>query len=179
MYRPKANRASRAAPQPYDGAALERIAIDYVGRYATTKAKLSAYLRRKLRERGWAGEGEPPVAALVDRFAGHGYVDDGAFAAMRTESLLRRGYGGRRIASDLRNAGIEEEIADGLRARIADGAAEAAWAFARRRRLGPFSAKPQDMAEKRRQMGAMLRAGHDMDVVRQVLGASLPEEDVD
>ena len=179
MYRPKANRASKAAPKPYDSGALERIAIDYVGRYATTKAKLSAYLRRKLRERGWDGEGEPPVATLVERFASHGYVDDGAFAAMRTESLLRRGYGGHRISSALRSAGIGDDIANALRPRIDSEAEAAAMAFARRRRLGPFSTKVQDVAEKRRQIAAMLRAGHGMDVTVRVLGTALPEEDVD
>jgi len=179
MFRPIANRASKPALSPYDGAGLERIAIDYVGRYATTKAKLAAYLRRKLRERGWAGEGEPPVAVLVERFASHGYVDDGAFAAVRTESLLRRGYGGQRIASALRHAGIEQDIADALRPRIEEGAEAAAWAFARRRRLGPFSTKTSDVAEKRRQFAAMLRAGHAMDVTQKVLGAPAPEEEVD
>jgi len=179
MLRPDANRPARNAPSPYDGAALERIALDYVGRYATTKAKLSAYLRRKLRERGWSGEREPPVDALADRLVGFGYVDDGAFAAARTESLLRRGYGARRIAASLRGAGIENDVADALRPRIADGAEAAAWAFARRRRLGPFSTRVQDMAEKRRQVAAMLRAGHDIEVIRRILGTACPEEAVD
>jgi hypothetical protein len=29
--------------------------LGYAGRYATTRARLAAYLERKLRERGWSG----------------------------------------------------------------------------------------------------------------------------
>ncbi|HEU0135589.1 MAG TPA: RecX family transcriptional regulator, partial [Allosphingosinicella sp.] len=64
-------------PRPaLDGDGLERLGLFYAGRYATTRAKLAAYLRRKLKERGWSGEGEPPVERLVERFASLGYVDD-------------------------------------------------------------------------------------------------------
>ena len=38
---------------------LEQAALFYAGRYATTRAKLAAYLVRKLRERCWA-EAHPP-----------------------------------------------------------------------------------------------------------------------
>ncbi len=170
---------TKSSPPPYDGPSLDRIALDYAGRYATTQAKLATYLRRKLRERGWAGEGAPPVEAIVARFAEHGYVNDGAFAEQRTESLLRRGYGQRRIAANLRAAGIDDAIAGALGERIADRAEESAWAFARRRRLGPFSTKAQNLAEKQRQIAAMIRAGHGGEIARRIIGASLPEEEVD
>ena len=38
-----------------------------------------------------------------------GYVDDKGFASARTASLLRRGYGERRVRDALRGAGIAEE----------------------------------------------------------------------
>ena len=76
---------------------LERLALFYAGRYASTRAKLRTYLVRKLRERGWEGEGEPPVERLVERFSALGYVDDRAFATARADALGRRGYGARRI----------------------------------------------------------------------------------
>ena len=67
-------------PRPLDDAGLERLALRYVERYATSRARLSAYLGRKLRERGWAGSDAPPVEALTDRLAELRYVDDAAFA---------------------------------------------------------------------------------------------------
>ena len=172
----------RSAPKnltPYDEAALERTALDYAARYATTRAKLAAFLRRKLRERGWEGDGPAPVEALVKRFGERGYVDDRAFASARTDSLLRRGYGARRIGAALRAAGIGEDVAGELRERIGDGAEDAAIRYARRKRIGPFSGRVADPAEKRRWIASMARAGHPMDIVLRVLGAEAEEELID
>ena len=54
-------------PKPLDSARLEELALAYVARFSTTAARLDRYLRRKLRERGWGGEGEPSIATLVER----------------------------------------------------------------------------------------------------------------
>ena len=62
--------ARRRATTPLDAAALDRIALRYVERFATTRARLADYLRRKIRERGWDGEPVDP-AAIAERFA-HG-----------------------------------------------------------------------------------------------------------
>ena len=56
-WRVKSRPAKRPRP-PLDPEGLERLGLFYAGRYATTRAKLAAYLRRKLRERGWSGPGE-------------------------------------------------------------------------------------------------------------------------
>ena len=145
---------------PLDAAAIERLAIDYVGRYATTRAKLHAYLQRKLRTRGWAGEAPPPLDAIVARLAALGFVDDRAFAAARGAGLSRRGYGMRRVGDALRAAGIDADDA----APALEEAGEAVWtsaeAFAKRRRIGPFSSEPGDPDRRRRGFAAMLRAGH-------------------
>lgn len=166
---------------PLDAEELERLGLYYAGRYATTRAKLVGYLRRKLGERGWSGAGAPPVEALAERFARLGYVDDRAFASARAASLLRRGYGERRVDQALRSAGIAE--ADGAEARAAAEAEAlaAAHRFARRRRLGPYAAAAPDRDSRHKAAAAMLRAGHRLDVVREVLGTSsadLPEPDV-
>jgi regulatory protein len=166
---------------PLDPEGLERLGLFYAGRYATTRSKLAAYLRRKLKERGWSGEGEPPVDRLVERFADLGYVDDRGFASARAASLLRRGYGERRVRDALKSAGIAEEDAAGARDISAEEALAAAHRFARRRRLGPYAAGVPDRAARDKAAAAMLRAGHRMEQVRQVLGASpedLPEPDV-
>src|SRR4051812_29151490 len=114
---------NRKVKPPLDAETLEQAALSYAGRYATTRAKLAAYLTRKLRERGWSGAGEPPVRRLVERMASLSYVDDRAFASARAAALTRRGYGARRVGLALRAAGIDEE--DGAEARAL--AAEAAW----------------------------------------------------
>ena len=99
---------TRRNPRPLDAPRLEELALAYVARFATSAAKLEGYLRRKLRERGWDGEGAAPVAEIVARFVAAGYIDDAVFARARTGSLLRRGYGVRRIGQALDAAGIAE-----------------------------------------------------------------------
>jgi regulatory protein len=162
---------NRKVKPPLDAEALEQAALSHAGRYATTRARLAAYLRRKLRERGWNGEGEPPVAPLVERMAALGYVDDRAFAAARAAALTRRGYGVRRIGAALRGAGIGEE--DGAEARelAAASAWEAALRFAERRRIGPFAAAEADRPAREKAFAAMLRAGHPMQIARRLVSA--------
>ena len=176
----RARPAQKPRP-PLDSESLERLGLFYAGRYATTRAKLAAYLRRKLDERGWNGDSAPPVEPLVERFASLGYVDDRAFAAARSASLLRRGYGERRVREALRGAGIAEEDSAEARALAEEEALAAAHRFARRRRLGPYGEAPPDRAAREKAAAAMLRAGHRLELVRHVLGTSpadLPEPDV-
>jgi len=170
----RAARPSRPRP-PLDEEGLERLGLFYAGRYATTRAKLSAYLVRKVRERGWAGSGSPPVERLVERFSALGYVDDRAFAEARGASLARRGYGERRVGVALKAAGIGEEDSAGALESAREGAVAAARRYAQRRRLGPYADEPPDRAGRQKAAAAMLRAGHRIDVVRLVLDAGAGE----
>lgn len=149
-------------------AMLEALALRYVERFATTRGKLSDYLTRKVRERGWDGAA-PDVAALADRFAARGYVDDRGYAEAKAAALTRRGYGERRVAVALRAARVDaDDSAPALtQARVA--ARESALAFARRRRFGRFAHVIPDDATRRRQFAAMLRAGHSIDLAREIL----------
>jgi regulatory protein len=175
-------RVSRSNPnrplKGLDPAALERLALHYVGRYATTRAKLTAYLARKIEERGWDGEGAPPIAALVTRFAELGYVNDRGFAEARAAALARRGYGERRIGIALKMAGISEEDAAPARADARLGAQHAALAFARRKRIGPFAGEMPDRDQRRRLLAAMLRAGHSFEISRRIIEAE-PGDEID
>lgn len=166
---PKRN---RAAPRPLDADGLERLALFYAGRYAVTRARLRVYLDRKLRERGWAEEREPPVERLVERFAALGYVDDRAFAAARAEALARRGYGARRVDQALRAAGVGEEDAAAARERAEAEAWEAALRFAQRRRIGPFATERPERPAREKALAAMLRAGHPPGLSRRLVDAA-------
>ena len=171
---------TRKPRPPLDEEGLERLALSYAERYATTRAKLRTYLTRKLRERGWAEAGAAPVEALVERLASLRYVDDRAFAAARAASLLRRGYGERRVGQALRAAGVEEEEALEVREEARGGAWEAALRFAERRRLGPFAEGPLERPAREKAAAAMLRAGHPMPLVRRILNSSpgeIPDSD--
>lgn len=155
---------------PLDSARLEELALAYVARYATSRAKLTAYLRRKLRERGWEGPGEPQLDAISERFSEAGYVDDAAYARARTGSLLRRGYGVRRVGQALASAGIDEDLRDELRPGESD-LRDAALSLARKRGFGPFGGSVPDRALRQKQLAAMARAGHSFDLARALIDA--------
>lgn len=145
---------------------LDALAVRYVARYATTRARLAQYLVRKVKERGWADNlAPPPIDAIIERCVANGYVDDRAFAQTRASSLARRGYGHRRVVQALQTAGIERDIVDDL-APDGEAAFAAAEAYARRRRLGAFGAQPVDPALRARQLSAMIRAGHGFELAR-------------
>ncbi len=166
----------RNPPPPLDAAALERLALRYVERYATTRAKLAAYLARKLRERGSDGP-MPDIGGLVERFAELGYVDDRAFGEMRAAAMARRGLGARRVSQALRFAGVEEADAEALAPEIDDRRVETALAFARRKRIGPFAAEEADRPKREKQIGAMVRAGHDFSLSRRIAEMK-PDDDI-
>jgi len=158
-------------PQPLDAVRLDELALAYVARFATSAAKLERYLARKLRERGWYGEGEPDLAALVRRCVEHGYVDDAAYARAKGGSLLRRGYGPRRVRQSLAEAGIDEDTREAARAGEA-AERHAALALARKRRLGPFGPTRPGRQQREKQLAAMLRAGHPLDSAREMVDAA-------
>src|ERR1700754_4873632 len=122
------SRPQRPRP-PLEPADLERFALRYVERYATTRARLSDYLKRKIRERGWAGAGPPDPAALAGRMAELGYIDDRAFAEARAGAMGRRGLGARRVNQALRHAGIESGDAEAVAPAIEAAAEASAIAF--------------------------------------------------
>jgi regulatory protein len=170
MARQSTSERSKRAPKPLDSARLDELALTYVARFATSRAKLEAYLVRKLRERGWEGEGEPQVTALADRLVAAGYVDDATFARNKTGSLLRRGYGPRRVAQALGAAGIGEDVR--AETRPGEGAGRrAALVMAHRRGFGPFGAARPDPRAREKQIAAMLRAGHALDSARELIDA--------
>jgi regulatory protein len=168
-------RPSRPAP-PLDGAALERLALRYVERFATTRGRLRQYLVHKIRERGWSEDAAPDTEALAERMAAIGYVDDVAFGEAKAASMARRGLGSRRVDQALRHAGIEEEDRGALQPAIDDRAYASALAYARRRRLGPYAATAPDRDARQRATAAMLRAGHSFDLTRRILDMPPGEE---
>ncbi|WP_084446039.1 regulatory protein RecX [Sphingomonas sp. TDK1] len=161
---------------PLVAADLDRLALRYVERFATTRARLAAYLTRKLRERGWAGEGAPDPEAVAERMAERGYVDDRSFAEARVRAMGRRGLGARRVAMTLRHDGIDAADTAELEEAIAADAWASALVFARRRRFGPFSATPADRDLHKKQVAAFLRAGHAPEIAHKILRMAPGEE---
>ncbi|QDP18980.1 regulatory protein RecX [Sphingomonas xanthus] len=164
-----AARIARKPRPPLDESKLADLALHYVGRFATSRAKLIVYLRRKLRERGWSGTGEPDLDVLADRMVRSGYVDDRAFALSKARSLGARGYGPRRLVQALAAAGIGEEDGADAREQAALDAVEAALRFARRRAIGPFAETAAVGPVREKALAAMIRAGHRFALARAIV----------
>ena len=154
---------------PLDREKLDELALAYVGRFATTRAKLRTYLGRKVRERGWDDVQPPDFEAIAERFASQGYVDDAAYALSKSRSLTGRGYGIRRVEQSLRTAGVEDEDATSAREHAQTDCVEAALHFAERRRIGPFASEPADRKGRERALAAMIRAGHGFGLAKAIV----------
>jgi regulatory protein len=151
---------------------LERWALHYLGRYASSAENLRRVLTRRVRRR--APEAVPTAVALIDalvaRYLESGLLDDAAYAAARVRSLHRRGESLRAMRARLAAKGVPAaDVADavsGLRAEEPDPDLAAACVFARRRRLGPFRRSAADLP---RELGAFARAGFSRRVAEAVL----------
>jgi regulatory protein len=160
------------APRPLNSLKLRDLALRYVGRYATSQAKLIAYLQRKVKERGWDdAENQPQIDALTDDFVRLGFVDDVSFANARARSLSQRGMGMRRVNEELRAKGISEENSQQARELAEAECWQAADRFAKRKRIGPYATNAAPPELQQRQFQAFLRAGHDFDIAKTFVRA--------
>ena len=173
-------------PITIDSALIERWALAYLGRFASSAENLRRVLMRRVRkrlidDREAAAVAAPLVDALVARYRSSGLVDDAAYAAGRARARLRRGQSLRTIRAGLAAKGVAAEDAaaaiDALREDGGDPDIAAAIAFARRRRLGPWRRAPTDNAELRlKELGAFARAGFSRAVADAVLDCASAEE---
>lgn len=167
----------RRARPPLDEAGLQELALKYVERFQTSRAKLGSYLARKVRERGWDGLEEPDFDGLADWMSQRGYIDDSAYALAKSQSLTGRGYGRRRVDEKLRLAGIGEKDGRAARELAEERSVSAAMRFAERRKIGPFAAEARDSKQREKAIAAMVRAGHSLALARAIVslppGASL------
>jgi len=176
--------------QPIDAALLEKWALFYLGRYASTAENLRQVLRRRVRRRlGSEGEGdreaaaavEPLIDALVARYRETGLVNDASYAAGRARRGVTQGRSLRRIAAGLAAKGVGAANAAAAIASLRDEATDpelaAAIAFARRRHLGPFRRDPrprEPAALHRAELAAFARAGFTRRTADSVLAC--PDE---
>ncbi|MEQ8309447.1 MAG: RecX family transcriptional regulator [Sphingopyxis sp.] len=177
--------ANRGAPfdrpkKPLGAARLDELALAYVARFATSRAKLLRYLARKVRESEWIDENDAMAAcdAVADRMERLRYLDDRQYAAMRAGAMTRRGLGVRRVKAQLYVDGIAaEDSGDAIDAAEAEAVA-AAVGFARRRRFGPFATnRADDPKQRERQVAAFVRAGHSPALARRILALAPGDED--
>lgn len=175
----KPDRSQRRPPRPISRDYLFRAAVHYLERYASSSGNLRRVLERKiLRRARERGEEPADFAPLVEETIAHlvelKLIDDEAFAQAKVASLRRRGTSRRQVLAKLGQKGVERETAAAAMAGDETEEADAALAYARRRRLGPF--RTADRAGKRdRDLAAMVRAGFGYTLAASVIDGDDPE----
>ncbi|MBY0431851.1 MAG: RecX family transcriptional regulator [Rhodospirillales bacterium] len=174
----------KKAPRRITAASLENAALHYLERFATSSENLRRVLCRKVMRAAQAhgddpAEGMALIEPLIERYRLSGVLDDGAYAEMKARSLHRRGGSERMIRAKLAARGVAApEIDDGLAA-LDSGSEDREWqaalAFARRRRLGPFRPAELRAQHRDRDLAALARAGFCHDVARRVVGMTEDE----
>ena len=151
---------------------LEELALRYVERFATTRAKLRDYLApQAARARLERGARARSRSASPSEFAELGYVDDAAYALAKSRSLTGRGYGKRRLVAEVARRRRRRRRTARTPATLADEeAVSSALRFAERRRLGPFAAtRAGDPRDREKALAAMVRAGHGFALARAIV----------
>src|ERR1700730_16579977 len=159
---------------------VERWALGYLERFASSAENLRRVLRRGVRRLTSDNETAQRAAALIDdlveRYRRSGLIDDAAYAAARARGRLARGEPLRRIAAGLAAKGIaageRASALDALRETTPDPDLAAACAFARRRRLGPYR---RGLGDRARELAAFARARFCRREGEAVLGCADPD----
>ncbi len=98
------------------------------------------------------------IDAVTERFSELGFLDDRGFAEAKLRSMRRKGVSGRIAEARLAEKGVERAVIEAVAAEDETTEEEAAHAYAKRRRLGPW--RLRDRVDRReRDIAAMMRAG--------------------
>lgn len=170
----------RRGPRRATPERLNRAALHYLERYASSAENLRRVLMRRVHRSATVHgtdpeEGRAAVDDIIARYRAAGLLDDAAYADMRVRGLHRRGASRRLIAAKLMEKGVgSEDIDHALESLDADSHApdlEAACNYARRRRIGPWRLSNRD-AYRERDLAALGRQGFSMDIALKVVNAA-------
>lgn len=166
--------APKKVPRQVTPAYLQRAALAYLERYASSTENLKRVLRRKVDTRcRLRGEDPSAFQDMIDEVVAKclrtGLIDDTRYAEARVATLRRRGGSARAIQAKLAAKGVDRStIAAALEGGEEDDEEKAAHALARRRKLGPY--RPGERAPYRdKDLASLARAGFRFDVARRVV----------
>ena len=164
-------RAFRRAQEELEYRAARASAESYLGYQPRSEQELV----RKLEQKGYS----PGAVQNVLRYAREqGYINDKVYAARYTEVASRRRLGRRRVAADLRQRGIDSEVAQEAVNTLSDETEKVlALEFATRRAVG--MARLDDAVRHRRLAAALQRRGFSHSTIKAVLEQVLQGEDAE
>jgi regulatory protein len=149
-----------------DSAYLERAALYYLERYASSSENLRKVLKRKIDRRctlrGEAEQGEEfylLIDPIIERYIASGLLNDTVYTQSQVASMRRRGNSKRMITAKLAAKGLKSDYVAAIVEEDDTDELQAARNYARRRRLGPWSSKPASPEQQLKDMAALARAG--------------------
>ncbi len=176
----------RRGPKPATPERLERAALHYLERYASSAENLRRVLMRRVYRSAElhgtdAAAGEKAVSDLIDRYRRAGLLDDKAYATARAAGLHRQGKSARAIRQTLSLKGVEEDTVtaalEELREEVgSETDLAAAVNYARRRRIGPWRPEENREPNRERDLAALGRQGFSYDIARKVIEAGTPDD---
>lgn len=180
-YRKEKARRQRPITPEY----LNRAALHYLERYASSSENLRQVLLRKVRRAARDQEVDETASRewideLVTRFLQAGLLNDTEYTRMKVGALHRRGNSGRAIRQKLTQKGVDTDLVDAALAElaeeesIADTDLAAAVTYARRRRIGPFRREKRE-ENRDRDLAALGRQGYSYDIAKKVLDGEFEE----
>jgi regulatory protein len=147
---------------------LRARALQYLARREYSRAELRGKLLPHVQADAEFEQSQPvDLDALLDDFTARGWLSDER-AATQLVHAKRSRFGTQRIAHDLRQKGIAEELISAALPALKDSELEAARSVWQRK----FGTLPQDAKEKARQMRFLQSRGFGFDVIFKVLETS-------
>ncbi|MFT5684120.1 MAG: regulatory protein [Myxococcota bacterium] len=179
-------REKKKPKKPTEGY-LTNVARWYIERYNPCSGGLRRALMKRvnkgLREHGGdRDEALEVMEGVVKKMVDGGVINDMAFARNWVASYHHRGVTRRDMSQRLRAKGVPREITDAAikemeEAAEHDPALQAAVAYVRRRRFGPWRLDPGKRdARREKDLAAMARAGHRYHVAKRVLDIETLED---
>lgn len=153
-------------PRPYTPESFALAARGYLERFPCSDAKFKEVLRRKFLKRHQRPEKEWIEAAVKLGRKG-GFLDDARYGQAVFEGLVRQGLPRVRIQQKLMLKQLDKNLISQLLSTLSQDIETrrgAVQIYAKRKRLGPFSKKPDE-----RDYARLRRAGFDHDVVHWLL----------
>jgi len=165
------------AAGPLEPSELEAAALRYLNRFDCSVQKLRQHLSGLMRRReGDRVALETHLETLLTRYQASGVLDDTRFAENLAGRLQERGGSRRAIVEKLRRRGVTSGVAQAASVTSPQSELEAARAYVRRRRLGPFRPEEERQPNRRRDLASLARTGFDHETAIRALGYGKDDE---
>ncbi len=124
------------------------------------------YSREELQQRLRPyAEDEDDIAALLDRLEQRGWLSEARFAEQLVHARQGK-YGSQRIAHELREKGVGDDVVEGVLAQVRQDEYDVAKEVWRKK----FGAPPADMKDRARQVRFLQSRGFRPEIIFRVIG---------